>query len=274
MNITILSLGITAPGIKNLDHFKENVLNNKPFDLSESLEKYSPSFLPANERRRTTPTIKLALKTAEEALNNYQKSTSTPVKNLPTIFVSKDGDTMISAKMCEATSEEEPLISPTQFHNSVHNAPAGYWMIGQQKTSAASAISAGNEAIANGLLEAFLQSEEVKKPVLIVFYDLTIDQKILSTSLGIEKPMFSFSMVLSVSEYAKTSSYPFLSFEFVSELAEEKSTNPYKGLPAAEGFPLLKSIIELVSNQTTKQHNFIFPLNKDNFIKVCLSATS
>jgi len=45
---------------------------------------------------------------------------------LPSVFASSGGDGHNCHEICQALSLEERLISPTRFHNSVHNAAAGY----------------------------------------------------------------------------------------------------------------------------------------------------
>ena len=48
-------------------------------------------------------------------------------------------------------------ISPTRFHNSVHNAAAGYWGIATGATAAANALCAYDASFGAGLLEALTQ---------------------------------------------------------------------------------------------------------------------
>ncbi|BCN93100.1 hypothetical protein THMIRHAM_08850 [Thiomicrorhabdus immobilis] len=270
MKAQILSIGLTAPGLVSFENFKSMMLQNRSPDTSEAIEKYSPSFLPPNERRRTTATIKLALKTAEEALSHFQQRYPQADSKLPVLFVSKDGDTLISARMCQEVGEEEPMISPTQFHNSVHNAPAGYWMIGQKNQSPASAISVGQFAIANGLLEATLQSQTYAKPVLLVIYDLPLDDLIPADASQNAALPFAFSMILDASDSNQESDYPALNLSFTQQAPRPTSSNnPYSGLPAAEAYPLLQSLVLFESNGENSEIHF--PLNRNNFIKVALT---
>jgi hypothetical protein len=268
MKAQILSIGLTAPGLVNFETFKKMMLTNQLPDLSKAIEKYSPTFLPANERRRTTATIQLALKTAEEALVSFQQAYPEIDAKLPVLFVCKDGDTLISARMCQAVSEEEPMISPTQFHNSVHNAPAGYWMIGQENQAPASAISVGEYAIANGLLEAVLQSQSYGKPVLMVIYDLPLDELMPVDTVQKSKAPFAFSMILDASKVIE-SDYPLLSLSLTQDTPfKSLKSNPYTGVPAAEAYPLLQSIALYQSGH--EKSDMHFPLNRNNFIKVSL----
>ena len=63
-----------------------------------------------------------------------------------------------SPTTCAARSPvNRTTVSPTRFHNSVHNAAAGYWTIGAGAMQPATAISAFDASFAQGLLEAMVQ---------------------------------------------------------------------------------------------------------------------
>lgn len=171
MKAYIEHIGLQAPGLEGWQDSLPILQGQRPY-TAEPLSKYSPQFLPPNERRRTTPTIKLALRTAEATV---QECSKTDIANIPTLFCCVDGDTEISAKMTHAILQDEPMVSPIHFHNSVHNAPAGYWMIGQGNQQAASAISAGQNQVGNSLIEALSQLHGTSPQVLLVMYDLPVD---------------------------------------------------------------------------------------------------
>jgi hypothetical protein len=62
-------------------------------------------------------------------------------------------------------------MSPTQFHNSVHNAPAGYWSIATGSHAPTTSLAAHDASFAAGLLEASSQLVASGAPVLFVAYD-------------------------------------------------------------------------------------------------------
>ncbi len=64
------------------------------------------------------------------------------------------------------------MISPTKFHNSVHNAAAGYWTIGTGCRKASTALAAARASFAEALLEAAVQATTDADPVLLVCYDV------------------------------------------------------------------------------------------------------
>ncbi len=48
---------------------------------------------------------------------------------LPSVFTSTYGDQEIVDYMCTTLAKEPIAVSPTKFHNSVHNSAAAYWTI-------------------------------------------------------------------------------------------------------------------------------------------------
>jgi hypothetical protein len=129
--------------------------------------KPSPQLLAPNERRRAPPTVAVAL---EVALAACRDAGIEPAA-LPSVFASTHGDLGITDYMCATLAQSPTDISPTKFHNSVHNAAAGYWTIGAGCTRATTAISAYGATFAQGLLEAALQLAAGEDAVLLVAYD-------------------------------------------------------------------------------------------------------
>src|SRR3546814_3129393 len=73
--------------------------------------------------------------------------------------------------MCAPRAIAPRSISPTKFHNSVHNAAAGYWTIGSGCMHASTAVSAFDASFAQGLVEALAQLAEGAEAVLLAAYD-------------------------------------------------------------------------------------------------------
>ena len=128
----------------------------------------TPAMLPANERRRASDTVALALEAATRACESAGRDPST----LASVFSCTHGDLVISDYMCRTLAEAPETISPTRFHNSVHNAPSGYWSIGTQCRAASTALTAWHYTFGAGLLEALVQTACSGQPVLYVAYDI------------------------------------------------------------------------------------------------------
>ena len=94
---------------------------------ADAPRKPSPRLLAPNERRRAPETVAVAL---EVALAACAMATARIPRQLPSVFASTHGDLAITDYMAATLATEPRTISPTRFHNSVHNAAAGYWTIG------------------------------------------------------------------------------------------------------------------------------------------------
>jgi len=126
------------------------------------------SLLPPAERRRAAPSVAWSLAVAQEAA----ASSGLDAAAFAVVFVSSDGDGDIVHRLCTALATPAAAVSPTDFHNSVHNAATGYWSIGAHSMAASTALCAYDSSFAAGLLEAACQIAIEKRPVLLVAVDL------------------------------------------------------------------------------------------------------
>ncbi|WP_266169182.1 beta-ketoacyl synthase chain length factor [Dyella subtropica] len=125
--------------------------------------------LPANERRRAPESVLLAVEVAGQAVAMSGRQAS----ELACVFSSAHGDQAITDYMCETLAREPSGLSPTRFHNSVHNAPAGYWTIATGCHAPSAAVCGGQLAIVGaGLLEAAMQALADQRAVLLVCSDI------------------------------------------------------------------------------------------------------
>jgi len=129
----------------------------------------APALLPAAERRRAGPVVRLALAVAHEAatLSGLEPG------SLEAVFASSNGDGPVVGSILEAlaSGSGERVVSPTQFHNSVHNAAAGYWSIATASRRPATCIGCHDESWAAALLTALAGLRATDRPVLLVCYD-------------------------------------------------------------------------------------------------------
>jgi hypothetical protein len=167
INLQILGIGLIGPG---LDGWSASIPLLRDGGASYNYGETQipvPSLLPANERRRTTPCIKLALAVAEQAVRDAAMVPG----ELASVFSSSHGDMRISDNLCRTLATEDKPVSPTQFHNSVHNAPAGYWSIAAGSRHSSTSLAVADSSFSAGLLETALQSQASDRPVLLVAYD-------------------------------------------------------------------------------------------------------
>lgn len=128
----------------------------------------NPEALPPNERRRGAKTVRWAVAAAQQAL----LARGVGADGVATVFASSSGDGETLHHLCEALASPGREVSPTRFHNSVHNAPAGYWSIAAPSHASSVTLCAHDGSFAAGLLEAAAQVQVEGLPVLLVAYDL------------------------------------------------------------------------------------------------------
>lgn len=164
--IAVRAVSVVAPGLPDWETARAVLAGKAAYEPAE-LGKLKPAWLPANERRRLSNVMRLALYVGERAL-----TAADCVREIPaSVFASSAGDGEIIHAICTELAQAAPAVSPTQFHNSVHNAPAGYWAIASGSHAASTAIGAHDASFAAGWIEAVLLAVETRKPVLLVAYD-------------------------------------------------------------------------------------------------------
>jgi len=123
--------------------------------------------LPSMLRRRTSMATKLAFAAAGRACSSANISPS----ELPVIFTSSLGEIGVTDKLCSAIAHQQLPVSPTQFHNSVHNTASGYWSIAVGTKHPAMAMAGYQDSFALALLEAWSQLQTIEKKLLLVCYE-------------------------------------------------------------------------------------------------------
>jgi hypothetical protein len=162
---TIEGIGFWAPGLPTWGDAIAFVRDGTLPEASPA--RPSPQLLPPNERRRAPDSVAVALDVALAACAAAQRDP----KTLPSVFASMHGDLAITDYMCTTLAEQPSSVSPIRFHNSVHNAAAGYWTIGAGTMQPATSISAFDATFAQGLVEACTQLATGAEAVLLVGYD-------------------------------------------------------------------------------------------------------
>lgn len=183
--VFIESLGIAAPGLAGWAQARE-VLRGEQAYVAQELETYQPNLLPANERRRATPAVRLAFRVAEEAVT----ASGIPAQDLAGVFATAEADTSILHRICSALAEDTRAVSPTDFHNSVHNAAAGYWSIAASAKLPSVTLAAHDATFIAGLIEACGLVHGDGYKVLLAVYDLRppeplFDTRPISCSAGV-----------------------------------------------------------------------------------------
>ena len=126
----------------------------------------APKCLPSAERRRSSATARLAIAAAEQALEGC----AVPATELAMVFAAAEAAGEITHQLCEVLAGTRE-VSPTLFHNSVHNAPLGYLSIALGAKESGTSLCRGEWTFAAALLHAALEARSGGRPVLLVCYD-------------------------------------------------------------------------------------------------------
>lgn len=169
MNVSIAGIGLLAPGFPGWAASRAVLAGAEPFRPA-AVPDPEAALLPPNERRRSSDCVRWAVQVAQEAL----AQSGLDPRDVPTVFTSSGGEMGVLDKLCRTLATPERVISPTLFHQSVHNTAAGYWGIATACQQSSTALSCYDDSFAAGLLEAvtFVCVEE--RPVLLVAYDLAV----------------------------------------------------------------------------------------------------
>jgi len=194
--------------------------------------------LPAAERRRTGNVVRLALSVGLEATTRAGADAG----ELPAVFSSSGGDGENLHEICQVLAGAERQISPTRFHNSVHNAASGYWGIATGATAASNALCAHDASFGAGLLEALTQIHIDETAVLLIAYDAGYPEPMRSV-----RPIpDAFAVALLLTPAAQPGSLAQLTVDLSAAPAERLSDPQLEALraqvPAARSLPLLRRI--------------------------------
>ncbi len=234
MQVVVAGMGLVMPGVENLQQAKQLFGDPRGFDLSAALAPMAKNLLPANERRRTTRLIQMALHCGQAAVQEWQG-------DLATVFASSCGDLEIVDKIMQALTLPVRPVSPTQFHNSVHNAAAGYWSILSGSNAPSTSISAWNASFSAGLLEAATQVVTEHRHVLLVAYDYRPPAR-LANRIQIAAP-FAVALLLmqEVHGPALTISLEYSAKESI--LTDTSLESLRLANPAARSLPLMQLLV-------------------------------
>jgi hypothetical protein len=167
------------------------ILRGEEAAPDQPVSRPAPELLPPTERRRAPDTVSVAM---EAALAACRYAHLDPAA-LPSVFTSMHGDLAITDYMCATMASTPALVSPTRFHNSVHNAAAGYWTIAAECTRPYTALSAGEQSFGEGLLETCVQALAGNENVLLVAYD--IDARGPLAPVAASKGLLSAALIVS-----------------------------------------------------------------------------
>jgi hypothetical protein len=216
-----------------------------------------PAIIPANELRRAPQSARIAVEVALQAIT----AAAMPPTGMACVFGSGYGETTTTDYLCSVLNTAEKLISPTRFHNSVHNAPAGYWTISSGCTGSANSVAGFDFTASLALLDAVTHCVAEQEPVLLAVFETPVPAPFFS--LFSNPDLCGFAILLLPDSVA--CSQPTIKLIVDSHLREGLPTWPalplsgalarlYQHAPAAR-------LLALLSQTTVRTDGVVLPIN-------------
>lgn len=246
MRFFIEGIGLLGPGLDGWSASRAVLAGAAPYLLAPTNLRAS-DMLPAPERRRSGVPVKLALAVGQEAFLQAGRDTKTAA----TVFTSSggDNDNVHAINSVLATAPRE--VSPTRFHNSVHNAAAGYWCIAAESHEPSTSLCAHDASFAAGLLESATQVTVDDAVVALIAYDHPYPEPMHTV-----RPIAAaFGMALILTPRQSERSLAAIEVGFAPGKANETRMQDTglealrSGVPAARGLPLLAALVSGKSSQ-------------------------
>lgn len=136
-------------------------------DVSSEAETPPVELLRGSLRRRAT----MQTRAAVEVLGQVVRQACWDGSQISTIWGTAHGEHATSITMFEWMTRGDGKLSPTQFHNSVHNAAGGYASIAQKNTATSTTLTGAGELVVSGFVEAAGLLHRGRDEVALVFFD-------------------------------------------------------------------------------------------------------
>lgn len=241
LTVYVEGIGLLGPGLTGWSPGREQLAGHAPYEAARCVLPL-PMALPPAERRRAGAVVKVSLAVGQEAVTASGLSTA----RLPSVFSSSSGDAINCHEICSALASSDRLISPTRFHNSVHNASSGYWSISSGSMATSSVLCAYDGSFAAGLLEAMAQAVVDQTAVLLVAYDTDYPEPLrsvrpLSDSFGVALVLAPRRSERSLARWTLAPA-SCLTAASATAMADSALEQLRASIPAARCLPLLRSV--------------------------------
>jgi Beta-ketoacyl synthase, N-terminal domain len=239
VKLFVEGIAILAPGLPGWAAARAVLAGEKTYE-PVPLAPPVADLLPAVERRRTGTMVKLALAVGHDALT----SAARPVDSVATVFASSSGDGDVINDICITLAGSDRQVSPTRFHNSVHNAPSGYWGIATHSHHPSTSLCGFDWSFPIGLLEAAAQLHVDRPEVLLVAYDAPYPEPLRSVRRVIQP--FGAALLFTRDRTGRSIAEVEVTMDAqpkeISRMSDAALENLRTGNPSARALPLLAAL--------------------------------
>lgn len=232
---TVLGVGLWTP------EFPDAAAWSRGQRVADPAAAVPPPRLPPRLRRRTSLLIRMVAEVAAQALEQAGVSPD----SIPMVVGSAFGELGTTVEMLDELEAEGGLLSPTRFHNSVHNSAAGYLSIAHGNRTSSTSLAAGNETVAMVLLEALTILGDRGGDVLVIVADEALPLSLVSDA---GSGAVSAALVLRAGRVSSPASPAVRPLAFVGDLRQITSAAPAAeravevASPSAATLPLIAAI--------------------------------
>ena len=239
MRAWVEGVGLCGPGLAGWESGRR-ILGGETAYVTAQTTIPAGDWLPPAERRRVGVPVRLTLAVGHEAFAQAGRDAAATA----TVLASSGGDCDNVHHLCESLATAEREVSPTRFHNSVHNAAAGYWGIATRSRAASTSLSAHDASFAAGLLEAATQVTGESAPVALIAYDHPYPEPL--ARLRPILAAFGVALVLAPEPTGRAFAALALDYEpgpvAATVLADPGLERARTGIPAGRSLPLLAAL--------------------------------
>lgn len=253
---SVEGIGLVGPGLDGWPQARAVLRGQAAYEPARTRIP-SAAALPAVERRRAGTAVRIALAAGLEAVAAAGRS----ARDMAAVFTSSAGDGENVHAICEMLASNDRMISPTRFHNSVHNAPSGYWGIATGSQRAADSIAAFDASFGAGLVEAMSRiAADPDEPVLLIAYDTPYPEPLNAT----RRIPDAFAVALALAAPRRAAKGISISIA-ADRQAPEILDDPWleglrRAIPAARSLPLLRLLACEHAGSTTIECSDGLPL--------------
>ena len=158
--VYVAGLGLWAPGYASAEAWCRD-------EFDPSVEAPEVALLSGPLRRRATGLTRMAV----EVLNQATRAAGCDLATVPIVWATSYGEHATAIKILGMMRSGEGKLSPTHFHNSIHNAAGGYASIATGNCAPSTTLTGGAELVASAFLEAICHLEATADDAVVVLAD-------------------------------------------------------------------------------------------------------
>ena len=239
--IYVRAVGLWTPGFASPEAWcgreSEGPDQSDELDGSDQLDGSANTpaarLLEGNLRRRAPALSRMSVEVFEQAATRAGCDAALT----PSVWATAHGEHATALRLLKMMPRGEGKLSPTHFHNSVHNTPSGYASIATGNVCSSTTLTGGAELVMSALLEAWCRLATRGGDVLLVLADEQLQTPFESPDMT--APL-ALSLCLSAQPAGASAVLSGLRRDAVSP---NKAQAPFGPLYVSAALPLIEQIV-------------------------------